>query len=487
MIAGVGAAFGLETGLERLLDRWSYVWDYSHGYLVVLMSVWLFHNQLAKHPPEHIGPSVVGVATLAMTVLAYTLVNVLDFTIAMQVLLPVMVAATVFACGGWQLGRLAVIPAAFLYFAVPLWDRTIAPLQDIATVVVKLMLDASGIPAHVEGTVITISVGAFVVAKSCSGMTFLVAGLSLAMFYALNWHQRWRDGITLILVATAVALVANWVRIYSLVVVGHQTQMEHYLIVEDHELYGWVLYAVMMSGVIWFARWQEVRAGIIKTGPAPGLLQLPSAPRVLLGGAIAALLLTAPMLVRTTGVVPEQPELLTLRLDDAAGWQAVAPQPDWQPQAEAPQQLLYAGFRQPGTQQVDVYVARYGAQLTGSKVNTTAHDFGDGWQREARRSITIDANGTSLTLIETVLAQRGERRLVWVWYRFAGRQTASATVAKLLEIPALLKGRRDGAVLALSARCDLVCDGARADLETFTQTVVNALHLLADEGAAPGL
>ena len=114
IIAGVGAAIGLETGIERLLDRWSYVWDYSHGYLVVLMSVWLVHNQLTKHPPEHISPSIVGVVTLAMTVLAYALVNVLDFTIAMQVLLPVMVAATVFACGGWQLGRLAVIPAAFL-------------------------------------------------------------------------------------------------------------------------------------------------------------------------------------------------------------------------------------------------------------------------------------------------------------------------------------------------------------------------------------
>src|SRR5690606_1296824 len=111
---------------------------------------------------------------------------------------------------------------------------TVVPLQDITTAVVSRALDWTGITAHIDGYFVTIAAGVFEIAEGCSGMRYLTVSLALSTFYGLSWYARWRTRILLIAVAGAVAMVANWVRVYSLIVVGDMTDMQHYLIAESH-------------------------------------------------------------------------------------------------------------------------------------------------------------------------------------------------------------------------------------------------------------
>src|SRR5690606_37908570 len=58
----------------------------------------------------------------------------------------------------------------------------------------------------------------------------------------------------LIAIGTAVllALLTNWLRIFLLVVIGYQTEMKSSLM-EDHEFFGWVLFALVMLPAIYYA------------------------------------------------------------------------------------------------------------------------------------------------------------------------------------------------------------------------------------------
>ena len=82
-----------------------------------------------------------------------------------------------------------------------------------------------------------------------------------------------------------------------------------------------------------------------------------------------------------------------------------------------------------------------------------------------------------------LIARGSERRLVWQWYRVGGEPAHERLRAKLREVPALLRGRRDGAAIALSARCDFSCDAAAAAMDEMMLLAGSRLAALAD-GAA---
>ena len=60
-----------------------------------------------------------------------------------------------------------------------------------------------------------------------------------------------------------------------------------------------------------------------------------------------------------------------------------------------------------------------------------------------------------------------------------GRSAHQDVRAKLLEVPALLSGRRDGAVIAVSAMCHEGCDTAEAVIREFVEAHGGVLEAVA--------
>src|SRR5690606_30072698 len=112
---------------------------------------------------------------------------------------------------------------------------TIAPLQALSTSAVTFALSVSGLIAHIEGNLITIPAGRFEIAEGCSGMRYVMVSLALASFYGLFWYRTWVARIGLLVLAGVVSMVANWIRIYTLILIGHLTEMQHYVVAESHD------------------------------------------------------------------------------------------------------------------------------------------------------------------------------------------------------------------------------------------------------------
>ncbi|MCC5888532.1 MAG: EpsI family protein [Gammaproteobacteria bacterium] len=472
------ATLGLATGFERLGERWAFA--YKHGYLLLGMSGWLLLRALPDVAISRLAPSLTGLFVLLAGTLVYGLAELLDFTLGMQAMLPILLFALIVALGGRQLIPLILLPIALLYFAIPVWDLLVAPLQAISTGVVTGVLGMGGFPVYVEGNLVYVAGGAFEIAEGCSGDRYFIVALALAAFYGFD--NLWKSSNRWLLLAAAgvAAAVSNWIRIYILIRIGEATAMQHPLIA-DHDAFGWVVFGIMMAPVLLIARWLQTREGPWPAAVArvPGSIQRASAMAFLLTGAAAALILLGPAALRSDVSPPEVPARIGLGAAAPAGWSELDTAGGWRPQFLRPHVETQASFARSAAAEVDVYLVRYQGAGGDSKLISRRNSLSSDWNVAATRGVTAEMGGSTVRLHEMELTAGGERRVVWSWYIIGGVATHDQIRAKLLEVPAALRGRREGAQLAVSSTCDLGCEGARELLRQYLAGAGESLDALA--------
>jgi EpsI family protein len=484
--AALAAGVGMHVGIIRLGTRWNF--PYNHSYLVLGMSAWMLARALRAAPDQIIRPSPIGLSAVVVVVLMYELSEVLDVSLGMQVSLPLLLLAVIVALTGLRFARLAIIPVAFLYFAIPIWDLTIVPLQKITVAVVSFAVKWTGLPAFTVGNVITIPAGTFEIAEGCSGMRYFMVSLALAAFCGLTWYGRWHTRFLLLGVAALAAMFANWIRIYTLILIGQATDMQHYVIATSHDGYGWVVFVVCMAPVLWFARTLDKRepADSHVATAVHGRFTVAPAASLLFFGLLVAGVIASPALLRTPyAAITASPDV-SLLPDDAFGWRQITAARTWQPDYRSPYFALREGFVSGDGAQVDLYVARYLRQGPDSKLISAHNKLTPGWQVVARSDRLVSIGDEPRRIVQSEIVADGERRLLWHWYIVGGKSTHDRVRAKLLEVLALVRGRRDGAVVAVSAACAVRCDVAESSMTKLLAVSGRWLETVAAGGADQG-
>jgi exosortase len=253
----LGAFFvaGLSPLLAVLHKDWINPYGaFSHGYLVLLMSVWLALVRWRESPPAKLAPSWPAVTLVLGLVLSLCAMDALSLNHARLVVLPLLAEACIAAVFGLRCARTLLLPVAFMFLALPQWWAINSPLQALTTAVVGAMIEVTNTPAVVAGNDIHVAGGTIEIGFDCSGLSFVLAALSFAGFYGLVLLPRWSSRLGLLAAAALFALAANWIRVYSLVRIGIATEMNHYLIRVEHVSFGWVVFILMMAPVLWLAR-----------------------------------------------------------------------------------------------------------------------------------------------------------------------------------------------------------------------------------------
>src|SRR5690606_25050605 len=96
--------------------------------------------------------------------------------------------------------------------------------------------------------------GTIEIESGCSGLHYFVVGLALAVLYGEANRLSWRGRLRVAALGAGLAMLANWARIYVIVVLGHGTKMQHYLVAVDHYWFGWGLFAGCVALVCVVAR-----------------------------------------------------------------------------------------------------------------------------------------------------------------------------------------------------------------------------------------
>jgi exosortase A len=435
--------------LHSIGAKWFTDMTYSHGGLVVPISVWLVWR--CRHAVAGVSwtPSGWGVLGLLLASLAWLVARAAGVLVVEQLAVVAMISAVVLALLGWEAYRRLAFPLAFLVFAVPFGRALVPGLMQVTADITVTALSWTGVPVYRQGMLLSIPGGDFEVARACSGLNYLITGVVLGTLYAYLTYTDWRKRIAFVAVTVAVLVVANGIRAYLTVAIAHWSDMR-YGTGYDHIVFGRILFLAVILAMFWTGqRWRD-RPG---AGAMPAMPSRDPPGRVanLVAAACVLLIVGTPWYLSVATArsnarrVPVQSSLL---LPPARGsWQGPRDAADsWRPMFSGAAIERATTYVDASGSRVDLYVGVY--ELGGSGGGEMIAYRNRLYPQEHRSLLAerpiatpTDGDGGRLAARELVVPDSGGDRVVWYWFMIGEEVTTSRNVAKALEALALISGQ----------------------------------------------
>jgi exosortase A len=403
--------------------------------------------------------------------------------------------------GGEAAGRIA-FPLGFLFFAMPFGDFLTPWLMERTADFTVVALRATGIPVFREALQFVIPSGSWSVVQACSGIRYLMASVMVGTLFAYLNYRTNRKRWAFVLVAIVTPLVANWLRAYMIVMLGHLSGNKLAVGV-DHIIYGWVFFGIIMLAMFMIgARWADPDPEPVLAAP-DNAGRGPSSPRLATILAAAVLLAALPAGLRAQAARSGAHGDPSLAPPQLPGWTwSAEPVSNWTPHFKNSKASVQGRFvpAAGGGAPVGVYIGyyrdqRYGRQLVTS-VNDIVNDEDDkAWSRTARGVAEVDGlawrtgelRGQALSQVSGG-GSLAPRLRVWQVYWINGRPFVSDWQAKLYGAWHSLLGQGDDAavVLVYADKADAGPDDAwlRAFVHAHWAAFDTALRGVRDRDAA---
>lgn len=484
-LLAVAAIFALDAeAVLRAVDVWSSSKTYNHCFLILPICAylaWERRDVLRRVEPSPFPLALIGILPFAMAWLLARFVSVLE---AQQFALMGMVQVALLAILGHRAYRAAMFPLLYALFLVPSGDFLVRPLQDFTAAFAVGMLKLTGVPVYSDGIIIEVPAGTFIVAEACAGLRFLVASIAYGVLFAGLMYGSWRKRLIFVAASIVVPVIANGFRAYGLIILA-QLIDDQAAVDADHIVYGWGFFAaVTLLLTLVGVRFREDF-----TPPAPpGRRDRPAAPGRFALTAAAAVVIAAlaPGYLAWSDRDAEAMTVARIALPDLAGWTDATATTDYRPEFGRPHAEAAKGYASAGGE-VAVFIGYYARQSSTRKLPRSLIGLADedAWRRAGSGAANIDIGGERVTVATERLIGRGGERVVWALYWVNGRFTASLLQAKIEQLKGeLLGGRRDAAVIVLTA--DAKPSVARAEqlLSNFSGRLGSLRTALAGMGAA---
>ena len=237
------------TDWREMFLQW---WDsstYNHVLLIPFILVWLISlrwREVVKLEPQGWWPGLVFFGGAAFLWLLGTFAGL---SLATQLGVVLMAQASAVVLLGPRVCAGLLFPIAYMLFLVPAGDELIPFLQTITAHMTMALLDASQVPAHIEGVFITTPGGYFEVAEACSGVKFLIAMIAYGALVANVCFASWSRRIAFMGLSIAMPILANGVRAWGTIFIAEHRGIE-FAAGFDHIFYGWIFFALVMALVM---------------------------------------------------------------------------------------------------------------------------------------------------------------------------------------------------------------------------------------------
>lgn len=451
-------------GLAELWRRWSIQPEYSHGFLIPLVVLYILWEKKTLIQHAVTGPLWSGLILLvvAMLMLVVGEISALYLFIHYSLII-FLIGASLLLLG--KATRYTVMPLLLLCFAIPLpyviEVVLTAKLQLVSSMLGVMLIRVCQIPVFLEGNVIDLGIYQLQVVEACSGLRYLFplmsVGFIAAYFYQVAFWKR-----ALVFLATIpITIFMNSLRIGVIGVLVDNwgiSMAEGFL----HDFEGWIIFmfcAAILALLIWILEKITHPGGSVlavfgvpdkhktPTGVTPPAMVLPAKPLTILSVSLLSVFMVSLFL-------DQRVESQTLPNDfvnfpsKIANWQG-----QHQPMDIAVRDslgmtdyLLLDFFDEQDTL-VNLYVAYYQSQRKGVSPHSPKVCIpGGGWEITEFERIALDGQP-----LNRVIIQKGQdSQLVYYWFAGRGRVIANEYVNKwYLLVDALSKNRTDGSLVRL--------------------------------------
>jgi exosortase D (VPLPA-CTERM-specific) len=502
----LAATFG--DGLLRLLQAWGGQEEYSYGYLIpfiTLFLIWQKKDALERMP---FPGSWAGVILCALGAVLFIAGELSAVYAIVQYAFLVVLAGVALALLGWCGFRVVLVPLLILTFMIPLpgfvYGSLSNQLQLVSSRIGVWVIQLFGISVYLEGNVIDLGTFKLQVVEACSGLRYLFPLMTFGFILAYFFHAAWWKRALVFLSTIPITLLMNSFRIGAIGVMVEywgQSMAEGFL----HDFEGWAIFmacTAILLGEIWLL----ARIGQDKR-PFSAVLNLNLPARTPRGVPVRYRALPAPylgalvlmtlvmcvslMMPQRADVAPPRSEFADFPLS-LPGWQGrFEPLDPMYIDSLNFDDYIMANYAAPGREPVNFYVGYYATQ-NKEKVphSPRACIPGGGWEITSltRRAVDIaheppvdDAlPGAAVLPVNSAVIQKGrDRQLVYYWFQQRGRVVTNEFLVKwYIFRDSILLHRTDGALVRLVTPVPAGGDMAEAHrrLREFTRLVYPELE-----------
>lgn len=242
-------------------ELWSDVGgEHGHGFLVLLISAYIIYTKRDALMNMVPCPNLLALVPVGLCSLLLMAAELASTQIAQVAALLLLILSTTWAVLGTRIVRMLLLPLLFISLALPLWSPLLPVLQVIAAEGAYSLTRSMGIPALTHDFVVVLPSGQLSIEHSCSGLRYLLAGVTLGVFYALLNYRRFSHRLLVVMTVAGAAILANILRIFVIIWLAWKTDMQH-TYVQDHMILGWYLFGGLIVLLLVVDHFISVKSG----------------------------------------------------------------------------------------------------------------------------------------------------------------------------------------------------------------------------------
>lgn len=459
-------------GLQELVRIWNVKEEYSYGYLIPFVSLFLIWQKKDKLERVTFEGSWYGVLLVVIGLALAVFGNLATLYLVLQYAALVVLAGIVLSYTGSQGFKILWIPLLFLLFMIPLpqffLQEISERLQLISSEIGVGVIRLFGISVYLAGNVIDLGVMKLQVVEACSGLRYLFPLMTLAFISAYFFNGSFWKRAVIFLSSMPITILMNSFRIG---VIGITVEYWGRGMAEGflHDFEGWVVF-MACTAVLVAEMWllskigddhrplREV-FGLEFPAPTPkdAPIQRRALPRSYVAGLVFMMIAAAASaaLPRWVEIVPSRQDFFNFPL--AIGeWTGRRDQlePFFVSELKLDDYLL-VNYTDGAQHPVNLYVAYYASQRKHQSTHSPRTCIpGGGWEITNLAPYTLNnviMGGQPLAVNRAVI-QKGEyKQLVYYWFPQRGRDVTNEYLVKwYIFWDAITRNRTDGALVRLT-------------------------------------
>lgn len=258
--------------LYGLVVDWYNDSNYSHGFLIVPVSVWLIWRQREELGKMKIESSNLGLVGIIVALLIFIVGTAGAEYFSVRFSFVLLAASLALYFFGWPIFRKVWFAFFFLLFMIPipyvLYYSMTFPMQLFASKIASGLLSVIGLPLVRSGNVLYLPGGtALEVAEACSGLRSIMSLLALGALFAFMTQENKFKAVILFASTVPIAILGNVMRI-CFTAVGTYAISEKFIEGTLHEIAGLLVFLfsfIMLLIVGSLLKWKELPVDIISS------------------------------------------------------------------------------------------------------------------------------------------------------------------------------------------------------------------------------
>jgi exosortase len=428
--------------IDTIIDTvsvWTEVSNYRLGWLVLptmLLLLFFHRKQIQPITPK---ASWSGLFYGLIFVMFWIASDLLNISVLRQVALIGMIHALVFTATGGALYRILFPFLTLLLLAVPVWEVLLPALKSLALQFVSTYSKIAGIPLTSDGFALFVEGRRYVIIDYCAGLSYVLVGLLIGACYSLLTYRNYFKIALITLAAGCVAVVANGIRISSILSVEYFSGIN---LDNHHSLFD--LPVIIPCFALFFFLLSRLKPGNFNNS---GQLQERGDERPYLYSTIlvvgtAILFSVAPQYMKTTNTqILLSPSPVNTG-EEIAGWHSADKAPGWHPDIQSEEIREGSGVYRLGDTEILIYIAA--PQRTDIKISGQAISLSDqNWMSYSQPKIEIFCDKTHCNdygHLRSALRNSDRIRHIYFGYVINGRILSSTLKYRALRALANLMG-----------------------------------------------